>query len=430
MGRKDRHKRSFPFLKLILVLLVLLVVAGAILAYFPALLFTTAAVETDISPKSGLDLTGKNTINIALLGFDGPVSEQEEQNLYRPDLILIAAFNYRQGTASLVSIPRDSYVNIHGTNIYDKINHSFMYGHYRAEAGQNRYHSGIETTLKTIVDFLGGVPLHGYAVVDMQGVEEIIDRLGGIYYDVETEVRSDFGRGRLLVEEGYQLLDGKKFMYYVRNRAGFQGGESGRTERQRNIMIALFDNFKQPANIPRIPSFYLAFRENVDTNLNLPRLLTLGLFGLRVNASEIETAVFSGSGQLSERDGRNIWYLVIDEIERVRIIEKIFGLTVQQRQQLILPGPMAPELEEPEAEPELETEPVPEIDPEPEKDPGLEPEPEVEPEPEPEPDPEPEPEPEEEPDQEDEAENGPPEQGLEDGSDPDQENELEEPVNN
>ncbi len=367
MGRKKAKKRRFSVLKLALAALIILLVAGAVISFFPALLFTSAAVTTDAGSGSGAGVLSGDTVNIALLGFDGTVSPDREQNIYRPDTILVAAFNFRSGDISMVSIPRDSYVKIHGTDTYDKINHSFMYGHYRAGEGENRYRSGVDTTLKTVVDFLGGVPLHGHIVVDIKGAESIIDSIGGIYYDVEEEVRDEFGRGRLLVEEGYQRLDGSQFMDYLRNRAGFQGGERGRTERQQDIMIALFEQFKQPANIPRIPILYGAVRENVNTDLSLPQLLGLGLFGLRVTPAEIDTAVFSGSGQLSYRDGQNIWYLVVDESDRVSTIENIFGVTVEQRSMPALPGPVTTEPEDPEPEPEPEPEEEKKEDPDPEQ---------------------------------------------------------------
>jgi len=161
-------------------------------------------------------------------------------------------------------------------------------------------------------------------------------------------VRCSCAKGGLLVEEGYQLLDGEKFMHYVRNRAGHQGGETGRINRQQQIMIALFDQLKSPAGITRIPALYRAFNDNVKTELNLPRITALGIGALRVDLSEIDTYVFSGRGQLSYRGGQNIWYLVIDEAERVKIIKEVFGVDLDERPQKSLPGPVAPEPEEPE----------------------------------------------------------------------------------
>ena len=417
MGKKRSNRSSFSLFKFVFIILILLFSTGVVIAFFPGLFFGTAAglpgpaVEQDqeSDPDNFFKRYNTETINIALLGFDGSASRDQQYSIYRPDTILIASINFYSGRVSLVSIPRDSYVKIHGTGIYDKINHSYMYGYYRAAEDEKPHDSGIKTTLLTISDFLGQVPLHGYVVLDMDGAETIVDSIGGIYYDVDVEVRTDYGRGRLLVEEGYQLLDGKKFMNYVRNRAGFQGGERARTERQQKITIAFFDQLRKMENIPKLPRLFLTVRNNLETELNPAQVMALGLFGLRVDFAEIQTAVFSGRGQLSYRDGQNIWYLVIDEEARVETINKIFGVSVGQRSQITLPGPVASEIEEPEPMPtpeEIDRETEDPVHGEPGNDEVDEEEPADEPEEEPEEEPadEPEEEPEEEQDEEPEEE--------------------------
>ncbi len=383
MGKKKKKKRSFFIYKLLLIILILVFLTGVLVACFPGLLFGAGSgfpgaldehyPESD--SNSILQRYSTETVNIALLGFDRSAARDKQYSIYRPDTILIAAINFRSGQVSLVNIPRDSYVKIHGTETGDKINHSYMHGYYRAGEDEDPHESGLKTTLLTIMDFLGGVPLHGYVVLDMDGAEAIVDSIGGIYYDVDVEVRCDFGRGRLLVDEGYQLLDGRQFMDYVRNRAGFQGGERGRTERQQKITLAFFDQMRQVENIPKIPRLYRAVSANAETELNLAQVIALGFFGLRINLEESETEVFSGSGQLSDRGGQNIWYLVIDEEERVNIIEKIFGVAVEKRSQMTLPGPVNIETEKPDPEPVPE-----EIDEEAEEPAGEEPINEEEPE--------------------------------------------------
>ncbi len=422
MNRVKKRKRSYFTLKLFLAVIFILVTAVVFFAYYPQMLFAASGGVTDAVSKEQVGhVSDGETINIALLGFDRPASRNEKEGIYRPDTIMIAAINLREAEVKLVNIPRDSYVQIYGTDIYDKINHSYMYGYYRAAEGEDPHKSGIKTTLLTIRNFLGGVPLHGFISVDMGGSADIVDSIGGIYYDVEFDVRSNFGHGRLLVEEGYQLLDGEKFMHYVRNRAGYQGGERGRTERQQQVMIALFDQLKGLEGAIKIPRLYYAVAKNVETELNLPQMGLLGILGLRVNPSQIETSVFSGRGQLSDRNGQNIWYLVIDEQERVEIIEAVFGVTVEKRPQVTLPGPIAPEPEDPEPEPmpELEPEPVEETEPDPEP----EEETELEEDPVPEPEPDPADDPEEDPEHE-------PDPGEESDTDPDPEPEPDLPDNN
>jgi len=361
------------------VIIVLLLMIAALLIYVPALFFAAPLgdVSKEVSEESMNSPGVTDTINIVLLGFDGSQTPGRDDALYRPDTIMIAALDLREGSARIVNIPRDSYVQIYGTDIYDKINHSYMYGYYRAAEGEDPHQSGLKTSLLTVRNFLGGIPIHGYLSIGMDGAADIIDSVGGIYYDVEADVRDDSDQGRVLVEEGYQLLDGQQFMHYARNRDGALGGERGRSDRQQQALVALFDQLRGPSGIIKAPGLVSAVIRNVETDISLPNLGLLGIIGLRINPAEIETFIFSGKGQLSARDGQNIWYLVINESERVEIIKSVFEVKVEERDQLSLPGPVAPEPET------LEPEPLPEPEPDPEPEPEPDPEPEPEPEPEP-----------------------------------------------
>ncbi|MFO7953046.1 MAG: LCP family protein, partial [Bacillota bacterium] len=173
---------------------------------------------------------------------------------------------------------------------------------------------------------------------------------------------------------GYQLLDGKKFLHYVRNRGDAQGGDLGRAGRQQEMMIVLLDQITKPRGLIRAPALYRAITDSVEMDLHNFQLAALGLFGLRVNPSEIESHVLGGRGQLSYRDGRNIYYLVTDEDHRVEVIERVFGLKVDHRAIPTLQGPVVEEEpEEPEPDPEIESgveaDPEPELEPEEESDP-------------------------------------------------------------
>lgn len=384
MTETNKKRKGSFLIRLVVILLILVAMGGAILAYSPGLFFRFAAGFPGVSQEEGLaGLFDSDRINLILLGFDRASSRDKGQSLFRPDTIMIASINIKDPGVALVSIPRDSFVKIHGTDTYDKINHSYMHGYYLAVEGEDPHESALKTTLLTIQDFLGGIPIHGYLNVDMDGAAGVIDSIGGVYYDVEFDVRSDFGRGRILLEEGYQLLDGRQFMHYVRNRAGDQGGERGRTERQQEILIALFDQLKSGGSLIKIPEIYRGVVASVDTSLNTTQIAALGLFGLRVDSAQITTNFFSGHGQLSYRNGQNIWYLVINEEERVETIREVFGATVDKRDQITLPGPVTPEPETPEPEIISEPEPdtVPEAEPEPEPDTAPEPDttPETEP---------------------------------------------------
>lgn len=357
MEHKNRNKSVYIIIILALILLFATVLAPPALMYYSAYNSNSIDVPENgsILPINSGDYISRLTeqlggdkINILLLGLDEDQKRQERGDLCRPDTIMVASFKFYPAEVSLVNIPRDSYVKIYdpqGREKYDKINHSYMYGYRRAESNQDPHESGLEYILNTIRDFLGGVPIHGYVVLDMEDAETIVDSMGGLYYDVEVEVRSHLGQGRLLVEKGEQHLDGKKLMDYVRNRAQHQGGESERIARQQDIMIALFKQFKQDGRLMELPGFYRAVSKNIETNLSVSQIGAMGILGMRVDPEEINTYLFTGRGQLSYQNDQNIWYLVIDEEERVHIIREVFGVYVEKRPQLTLPGPFYPEPE-------------------------------------------------------------------------------------
>ncbi len=395
----EHKKRSLSgFLVKAVVLAVLgLFILFLTTAFYPGIIFSASA------GYQGDDFPGAETVNLVLLGFDRSAARDSGTNLFRPDTILIAAIDTRTASVSMVSIPRDSYVKINGRDIYDKINHSYMHGYYSVPETEDRHMAGIKTTLFTIQDFLGGLPLHGYLVVDMDGAAKIIDSVGGIYYDAEEDIRSDYGRGSVQIEKGYQLLDGYQVLQYTRNRADYLGGERGRTIRQQKILKALFSKMISFEGIFKMPALLFSMQSNLETDLSVPRLAALGLLGFRIDREQITTGSFSGEGRLSYRDGQNIYYLLINEAERVEMIRNIFGVEVALRSGPDLPGPVVTE-PTPEQTPEIEIGPPDEPKPEPEPEPEPEPDPESEPDPLPDPEPEPEPEGEEEPDSESDPE--------------------------
>ncbi len=309
----------------------------------------------------------KNIINFALLGFDRKASRDDEygNGAYRPDTIMVLSINFETKDVSIISIQRDTYVEIYGQDGHDKINHAYGYG-YRNPGAQDPHLNGIKTTVRTIQNFLGGVPMHYYVVLDMDGVVEIIDTVGGIYYDVDVTVRSHAGRGEIVVHEGFQKLDGDKFMEYLRAR--HMDHDFARMERQQNIMIEAFEQMKDRGKLKQVPEIYRSLQEHVDTNLSVSQMGALALYGMEIDTSEIDAYTFEGSGQ---HDARGIWYLVVDEEKRVELIEDVFGVAVEKRPQKPLPGQrVTPQEEVPpveeESEPEVEYDPPPEPEPEPE----------------------------------------------------------------
>ncbi len=281
----------------------------------------------------------RDIINILLLGFDRTASRDKRYRLYRPDTIMIASLNFKTKKTTMLSIPRDSYVRITGMDEYDKINSAYMYGYEYLGSEGNRHQSGLNTVLGTVQDFLGGVPVHYFFKVDMDSLAAIIDRLGGIDYEVGVQIREP-GSGQLLLDKGGQHLNGSQFMDYIRFRG--VDGDLGRIERQQNILISAFNQLKQAGKLADLPAIVRSLTEQVETNLTRTQMAALALFGREIGEGDIQSLTFPGNPQYITRDGQDLFYLVINEKVRVEIIKLVFGVQVGESPRTILPGKTTP----------------------------------------------------------------------------------------
>jgi len=146
---------------------------------------------------------GRTRINVLLLGSD------DLDNIGRSDTIMVLSLNPRLKHVAVLSIPRDSRVEVPGHGL-DKINSAYAYG-------------GVELAQKTVEQFLG-VHIDYYAQVDFNAFVEAVDELGG----VDIDVPDPFGTGKGMVKHtyyesinlkpGYQHLDGKQALQFARYR--------------------------------------------------------------------------------------------------------------------------------------------------------------------------------------------------------------------
>ena len=290
----------------------------------------------DSSPNMDSVFAGRKIINIALLGHDSDdkrVKKRLKGYTGLVDTIMIAAVNIETGEVDIVSIPRDSYVPIYNQGKYkDKINSANFWGWSNGLSGvEDNVEAGIITQVETISAVLGQVPIHFYVTVDMEAVVEIVDIMGGVWYDVPK--RTYHKSGRIIAEPGYQRLSGKKFLDYVRSRV--DGGDYQRAKKQQNVMVALFQQFKQTNQLVNVPQILLSMNNKIRTNLTLEQIAALALFGTRkVDSKNIATHTVEGTltwGAIPGRPEGNNYYL-IDHKQRVQLIEEIWGKVVE-------PGP-------------------------------------------------------------------------------------------
>jgi LCP family protein required for cell wall assembly len=194
-----------------------------------------------------------STTNIIILGVDS------NEGTHRSDTIMIASINPLEREAKLVSIPRDTIVFIPGKGL-DKINHAFVFG-------------GLELSRVTASQFLD-VPIPFYLTIDIGGLADIIDKLGGITIDVEKRMYYVDYAGDLFVnlKPGLQRLNGREAVGYVRFRHDNEG-DIGRIQRQQKFMRALAAELTSRENFLRSPGLLISLLSDIHTNLNFKQII-------------------------------------------------------------------------------------------------------------------------------------------------------------
>ena len=238
------------------------------------------SIETDIS----------NIINIALFGLDKSASSK----IGRSDSIIIASLDTKHKKIKLTSIMRDTYVNIPDRGM-DKINHAYAFG-------------GPELSLKTINQNFN-MNIRDFASVDFDGLESIIDTLGGVEITLkENEVSYVHGSS-----PGTQLLNGKQTLAYSRIRkTGNKDFE--RTERQRTILENLIHK-SLDAGFNQYPKLLSAILPYMDTSLSKNEILKLARSIFNANIKDIEQFRIPVDGYARDSIMDRIYYLVPDTLE-------------------------------------------------------------------------------------------------------------------
>ena len=282
--------------------------------------------DFDFAPDENVNKQfSKSIVNIALLGFDRDQFREEHAYLFLPDVILVASVDFKKDTVRLVRVPRDSYVPIYGRNVKDKINHSYYHGYFYGK-GKDKDDAGLETTLQTVSHVLGDIPIHYYVTVSMDAVIQLVDAMGGVHYMVEERIYDK--QGNVLVYEGLQDLDGITFLTYARHREGSTGQDIGRIERQMDLLLATYDHFKEQGRFKYIPATYRLYKDYVNTNLTYKQIAALAYYAstFKKTAENVKTYTLNGSSQT--KDG--IWYWVLNQGYRVKLIKEVYGLEVAQ----------------------------------------------------------------------------------------------------
>jgi LCP family protein required for cell wall assembly len=281
-----------------LALFSLLMMVGSVFALAGGLVgvrFLNLVPISSLSPSGLTDVFGKENygrtvfagerkrINILVLGID--YNHDSKGIIYtkgaRSDTMMVVSIGDQAQCLNVLSIPRDTYVQLSESLGSDKINSAFSYG-------------GVRQTRETVQNFLG-VPIDYYVIVKVHGAKKIIDALGGLSVDVEKDMDYDDNWGGLHIhlKKGPQILSGEQAVGYARFRKD-EEGDYGRMRRQQQVLRAVVRKMKDPGIITKFPAIAKAVKETLETDLSVEQMVDLAFLYKGFDQGKMRTARVAG----------------------------------------------------------------------------------------------------------------------------------------
>ncbi len=229
----------------------------------------------------------ENTTNILLLGSDTPLQD----GVGRTDTMIIVSINHDGPTASMVSLPRDLYVYIPGWQM-NRLNTALSHG---ASIG---YPGGAIAQLTDTILYNFGVPIHYYAQIDFEGFKQAVDLMGGVEVAVscaledwrlkspELDPEDEENWEKFALEPGLHTMDGDMALWYVRSRRSTSDFDRGR--RQQQLLRSMLNQGVDLGLLARAPDFWQTYRDAVNTDIDIGRILQLAALAPAVRENGIQ----------------------------------------------------------------------------------------------------------------------------------------------
>jgi LCP family protein required for cell wall assembly len=240
----------------------------------------TSTPETMVFPD-----WGKDPVNILLLGLD--YRPQEEST--RSDTMIVVHIDPVEKTASMISIPRDLWVNIpnHGEG---RINTSYQVGESDEEVKAS---GGGPLMAMSTVQGNFDIPIHYYAQVNFDGFEKVVDAMGGITVDVPKPLvdndypLANYGTTRIYIPAGLQHMDGRTALQYARSRHA--DSDIGRNSRQQQVLLALRQKGLNMNILSHFNELVSNLSDAIQTDIPIDKIGSLAQLANEIDRNSIQT---------------------------------------------------------------------------------------------------------------------------------------------
>lgn len=245
--------------------------------------------------ENPVDLKKQVSFSVLLMGIDTGDLGRVDQG--RSDTMMVATVSPEDQQTTIVSIARDTYVDIVGHGTKDKINHAYAFG-------------GPAMSMDTVQKYLD-IPVDHYISINMAGLKELVDAVGGI------EVNNDltFSQDNYDFTIGKITLDGDQALAYSRMRYEDPNGDYGRQERQRKIVEGIAKKVLSFDGVSKYQDILRAVESNMKTDMSFDNMRTIAL-DYRDAFKTIKQDQLKGEGFM--QDGISYQRVSEEELNRVQ----------------------------------------------------------------------------------------------------------------
>ena len=296
----SRFQKFFIWLLSILLILVLAVTGVVAKVYLDVkgsmndTFETVERQETGVQRKEEVDLNKKDSFSILLMGVD--TGDLGRTDTGRSDAIMVATVSPEDKKTQIVSIPRDTYMEIVGYGTSDKINHAYAFG-------------GPAMAMDSLEKYLD-IPIDHYASINMQGIKDLVDAVGGVTVNNDLEFTNEghtFGMGQI-------TITGEEALAFVRMRYDDPRGDYGRQERQRLVVEGIAKKLISLSGVTQYQSVLDAISTNMRTDMDFSMMQKIAL-EYRSAFGTIKMDQMQGDGFM--QDG--VSYQRVSDEEKLRV---------------------------------------------------------------------------------------------------------------
>ena len=267
---KKKKKKRHPIRNAIIIILCIALCIGGFGYQKIDQLLSSFQSEEELKENMYVDAADitkiPDQINVLLIGVDA----RENDEASRSDTMMLVTLDKKNKEIKLTSFLRDSYVEIAGTNSWNKLNSAYFRG-------------GIQTLSDTL-EMNFKVDIQYYAIVDFEIFQTIVDEIGGIRVDVTEKesyytYHSGFVKVPVRIEAGEDvLLNGEQALWYSRIR--YLDSDFKRTERQRKVIEAIVEK-ASTMSLPKLYALAESIVPLVKTNMSTNQILSLGIMAFK-----------------------------------------------------------------------------------------------------------------------------------------------------